>query len=189
MPSQIAPCSPNLAVLPSAEKRVFGETRAMILGMSTATFTLLHVIISVIGLLSGAVVLIGMWSARRYAGWTAVFLVTTIATSITGFLFHSTSFGPPQIVGVISLVVLAVAVFALYVQHLARSWRWIYVVSALIAFYLNVFVAVVQAFQKVPSLHALAPKGNEPPFVVVQLLVVVAFVVAGIVAVRRYHPS
>lgn len=161
----------------------------MILGMSTAAFTVLHVIISLIGILSGIVVVLGMLSGRGYALWTQVFLITTVATSATGFLFHSTSFGPPHIVGVISLIVLAVAIFALYARHLAGSWRWIYIVCAVLALYLNAFVGVVQAFQKIPSLHALAPTGSEAPFLAVQLLVMALFIAFGVMAVRRYHPS
>jgi magnesium-transporting ATPase (P-type) len=160
----------------------------MILGMSVPVFTDFHVALSLIGLLSGAIVLLGMLKDRRLPGWTAVFLVTTIATSATGFLFHFTSFGPPEIVGVISLVVLAAAVAALYGYHLSGAWRSVYVVSALFALYLNAFVGVVQAFQKIPTLHALAPLGNEPPFLVAQSILLVLFVLAGILSLRRFHP-
>src|SRR4051812_41461838 len=128
----------------------------MILGMSTETFTLLHVIISLIGITSGVVVLLGLLGSRGLPGWTALFLVTTVLTSVTGFFFHSQSFGPPHVVGVISLVVLAVALVALYVFHLAGSWRWVYIVTAMLALYLNVFVGVVQAFQKLAFLKPLA---------------------------------
>ena len=161
----------------------------MILGMSTAAFTLLHVVISLIAIACGGVVTIGLWRAQRVPGWTAVFLVTTIATSVTGFFFHSKSFGAPHVVGVISLVILAIALIALYGYRLAGPWRWIYVASALAAFYLNVFVAVVQAFQKLPSLRALAPTGSEPPFAVAQLLVLAGFIALGVVAARRFHPG
>ena len=130
-----------------------------------------------------------MWRAQRVPLWTAVFLVTTIATSVTGFLFHSKSFGPPHVVGVISLVILALALVALYGYRLTGAWRWIYVAGALAAFYLNVFVAVVQAFQKLPFLNALAPKGSEPPFAITQLLVLAGFIALGIIAARRFHPS
>ena len=122
-------------------------------------------------------------------GWSAVFLATTIATSVTGFLFHSKSFGAPHVVGLISLVILALALIALYGYRLAGAWRSIYVASALAAFYLNVFVAVVQAFQKLPFLRALAPTGSEPPFAVTQLLVLAGFVALGVVAARRFHPG
>ena len=130
----------------------------MILGMSTSTFTLVHVVLSLIGIFSGFVVVFGMLGAKRLGGWTALFFTTTVATSATGFLFRSASFGPPHVVGVISLMALAVALIALYSRHLAGSWRWIYVVGAVVALYLNVFVAVVQAFQKA-SLLASRPKG------------------------------
>ena len=161
----------------------------MILGMSTEAFTLFHVVISLIAIASGVAVTIGMWRAQRLPGWTAVFLATTIATSVTGFLFHSKSFGAPHAVGVISLVILATALIALYGYRLAGAWRWIYVAGALAAFYLNIFVAVVQAFQKLPSLRVLAPTGSEPPFAVTQLLVLAGFIAFGVVAARRFHPG
>jgi hypothetical protein len=160
----------------------------MILGMSTASFTLLHVIISIAGIVSGVFAIGGMALGRRLDGWTPAFLVTTIATSGTGFLFHSKSFGPPHVVGVISLVILAAAVVALYGYRLASYWRSIYVVSAVMAFYLNVFVAVVQAFGKISVLHALAPKGSEPPFLVAQIVVLIAFAVIAFLSVHRFHP-
>jgi hypothetical protein len=128
----------------------------MILGMSTPTFTLLHVIISLIGIASGLIVLFGMFGSNRLSGWTALFLLTTVLTSVTGFFFPSTSFGPPQIVGVISLVVLALTLLGLYIFDLRGSWRWIYIGGATIALYLNVFVGVVQAFQKLAFLQPLA---------------------------------
>lgn len=161
----------------------------MTLGMSTATFTLLHVVISLVGIASGVVVGLGMLRARLLPGWSAAFLATTIAISVTGFLFHSKSFGPPHVVGAFSLVILAIALLALYGYHLARAWRSIYVICALAALYLNVFVLVVQAFQKVPSLRALAPNGSEPPFAITQLLVLLVFVALGIFTTRRVHPS
>ncbi len=161
----------------------------MILGMSTATFTLVHVVISLIGILAGGVVLAGMIAGRRLGGLNAVFLVTTVITSVSGFFFPSASFGPPHVLGVISLVALAVALFALYGRRLAGSWRAIYAASAVLALYLNVFVAIVQAFQKLPPLKALAPTQAEPPFVVAQAVVLVAFVISGFLAVRRFRPA
>jgi len=161
----------------------------MILGMSTGAFTLLHVAISLIAIACGVVVTIGLWRAQRVPLWTAAFLVTTVATSVTGFLFHSKSFGPPHVVGVISLLILALALVALYGYRLTGAWRWIYVAGALAAFYLNVFVAVVQAFQKLPFLNALAPKGSEPPFAITQLLVLAGFIALGVIAARRFHPG
>src|ERR1700755_3256550 len=112
----------------------------MILGMSTAAFTTLHVIISLIGIAAGLIVALAMCNGRRLPGWTGLFLTTTVLTSVTGFLFHSAAFGPPHVIGVISLVILAIAIFALYVQHLAGAARWLYIVSAILALYLNVFV-------------------------------------------------
>src|ERR1700686_5440299 len=120
----------------------------MILGMSTSTFTTVHVVLSLIGIITGAVVMLGMLGAKRLDGWTELFLATTVLTSVTGFFFHSASFGPPHVVGVISLAVLAVAILALYLYRLTGAWRWIYIVGAVVAFYLNVFVGVVQALQK-----------------------------------------
>jgi hypothetical protein len=159
----------------------------MILGMTVAAFTQFHVILSLVGILSGIVVLIAMLGVNRSPAMTALFLATTTATSATGFLFHFASFGPPEIIGVISLVVLAVAILALYTYKLAGSWRWIYVVSAVLALYLNVFVGVVQTFQKVPFFHAMAPTQTEPPFAVAQGLVLIVFVALGVGAVRKFH--
>ena len=161
----------------------------MILGMSTAAFTQFHVILSLIGIASGIVVALAMLAANRVPALTALFLLTTLATSVTGFMFHFESFGPPEIVGVISIVVLAVAILALYYQKLAGSWRWIYVATAMLALYLNVFVGVVQTFQKVPFFHALAPTQTEPPFSVVQGIVLLAFIVLGIVASKKFRPA
>ena len=161
----------------------------MILGMSTSTFTLVHVVLSLIGIFSGAFVLFGMFSSKRLDAWTALFLATTVLTSVTGFFFPRDQILPSHIVGIVSLVVLAVAILALYVYRLAGSWRWIYVASAVLALYLNVFVAVVQAFLKVPLLNALAPTQSEPPFAIAQGVVLVIFVVLGIWAVKSFHPE
>jgi hypothetical protein len=161
----------------------------MILGMSISTFTTVHVIISLIGILSGFIVLYGLFSARKLGGWTALFLATTVLTSVTGFLFPSTTLLPSHVVGVISLVVLAVAIYALYGARLAGRWRWIYVVTALTALYLNAFVGIVQAFQKLPFLKPLAPTQSELPFVIAQAGLIAVFIVIGILTVRRYHPE
>lgn len=160
----------------------------MILGMSTATFTLIHVILSLIGIGSGLLVVFGMFGGHRLPAWTALFLATTVLTSATGFLFH-TSFDPARVVGIISLLVLAAALLALYGRHLAGAWRWIYVAGAVIALYLNSFVGVVQAFQKLPLLQPLAPTQSEPPFLVAQLAVLALFIVFGVVALLRFHPE
>ncbi len=159
----------------------------MILGMSTATFTLLHVIISLIGIAAGVVVVFGLFASRRLPAWTAMFLLTTVLTSVTGFLFHSKAFGPPHVLGVISLVVLFPTVFALYVRHLAGVWRAIYVIGAVLALYLNAFVGVVQSFGKIGLLHALAPNGNELPFIIAQALVLALFVGIGLAALKTFR--
>jgi len=161
----------------------------MILGMSLATFTLLHVVISLVAIVAGVVVLIGMLGSNRLAGWTALFLATTVLTSATGFLFPFTRLLPSHMVGIISLAVLAVAIVALYFCRLAGAWRWIYVASAVLALYLNVFVLVVQAFQKIAFLKALAPTQTELPFVAVQGVTLLIFIVLGVLAIRSFHPA
>jgi hypothetical protein len=161
----------------------------MILGMSTAAFTQFHVLLSLIGIVSGIVVVLAMLGANRLPLLTAIFLLTTVGTSVTGFMFHFASFGPPEIIGVISLVVLGLAILALYGYKLAGSWRWIYVAGAVFALYLNVFVGVVQTFQKVAFFHALAPTQAEPPFAIAQGIVLIAFIVLGIAAARKFRPS
>jgi hypothetical protein len=161
----------------------------MVLGMSLSTFTEVHVVISLIGISSGIIVLAGMLGTHRFAGWTVLFLATTVLTSLTGFFFPFTHVTPAHVVGVISLVVLAVAILALYVYHLAGPWRWLYVAGATLALYLNVFVGVVQAFQKLPFLTRLAPTQSEPPFLVAQLAVLVIFGTLGILAARRFRPA
>jgi len=160
----------------------------MILGMSTASFTLLHVVLSLIGIGSGLVVVVGMWAAKPLNGWTALFLATTVLTNVTGFLFHSAHFGPPHVIGLLSLLLLVLAILARYSYHMQASWRWVYVVSAVLALYFNVFVAVVQAFQKLPLLQPLAPTGTEPPFAITQALVLAVFGAFTVVALKRFYP-
>jgi hypothetical protein len=157
--------------------------------MSVAAFTLFHVILSLIGIASGLIVVLAMLGGKREPALAAIFLATTVATSVTGFMFHFASFGPPEIVGAISLVVLAVAILALYSYKLAGAWRRIYVVAAVLALYLNVFVAVVQTFQKVAFFHALAPTQTEPPFAIAQGIVLLAFIAVGIAAARKVRPT
>jgi len=161
----------------------------MILGMSIATFTLVHVVLSLIGIFAGLIMLFGMFSSKRLDGWTTLFLATTVLTSVTRFFFPRDHLLPSHIVGILSLVVLALAVVAFYMYHLAGSWRWIYVSTAVLALYFNVFVAVVQAFQKVSFLNALAPTQSDPPFVIAQIVVLLAFAALGIIAVRSFHPQ
>ena len=160
----------------------------MIVGLSVGAFTTLHVIISLIGLAAGVAAVAAMLADKRPGLVTAVFLCFTVLTSATGFLFHSAKIGPAHIVGVISLVVLAVACAALYAFHLKGIWRPVYVVTALLALYLNAFVGVVQAFDKIAALKALAPTGSEPPFLIAQVVVLAGFVVLGVLATKRFHP-
>jgi hypothetical protein len=166
----------------------------MILGMSLSTFVLVHAIISLIGIVAGFIVMFAMLGSNRAPGWTALFLLLTILTSATGFLIPplvSDKLLPSHIIGALSLVLLAIACFALYGQKLSGSWRWIYVLTALLAQYLNVFVLVIQSFLKVGPLHALAPSvpPSEPPFAVAQGVVLVFFIIFIIGAIRRFHPA
>jgi hypothetical protein len=161
----------------------------MILGMSVAAFTALHVAISLVAIIAGLLLLPALLNSERAGKLTALFLATTILTSVTGFFFHSKAIGPPHVVGAISLVVLAMALIALYGRKLAGGWRATYVVCALVALYLNCFVGMVQAFQKVPALNVFAPKGTEPPFAATQGALLIAFIVLGVFAVKRYRPA
>lgn len=162
----------------------------MILGMSLATFTMVHVVISLIGIVAGIIVMFGLFGSNRMPGLTAIFLLFTILTSATGFLFPFEGFKPSYVVGALSLVLLAIACVALYGIKLSGAWRWIYVVTAMISLYLNVFVLVIQSFLKIPALTALAP-GNPPSgpvFAVVQGIVLLFFIIAIIAASRRFRP-
>ncbi len=159
----------------------------MVFGMTLATFTLVHVILSLVGIGSGLVVLLGLLGGKRLGGWTGLFLATTVATSVTGFGFPVEHFLPSHGVGILSLVVLAIAMVALYAKHLLGGWRRTYVITSVIALYLNCFVAVVQSFEKVAPLRALAPTQSEPPFAIAQLAVLAIFVGLGILAVKRFR--
>jgi hypothetical protein len=161
--------------------------------MSLSTFITVHVIISLIGIVAGIIVMFGMLGSRRMPGLTAIFLLFTILTSATGFLIPpllSEKLLPSHMIGILSLVLLAIACIGLYVMKLSGAWRWIYVLTALISLYLNVFVLVIQSFLKVPALHALAPSvpPSEPPFAILQGIVLVFFAVVIIGAIRRYRP-
>jgi len=162
----------------------------MILGMSLSTFTTVHVIISLIAIVSGVIVMFGLLGSNRMPGLTAIFLLFTILTSATGFLFPFEKLLPSHMIGILSLVLLAIACIALYGMKLSGAWRWIYAVTALLSLYFNVFVLVIQGFLKVPALHALAP--GDPPggpvFAIVQGIVLVFFVIVIIGAVRRFRP-
>ena len=159
----------------------------MILGLQPFTFA--HVLISLVAIATGFVVLFGMLNAKRLEGWTSIFLVTTVATSLTGFGFPIDIILPSHIVGIISLVVLAVAIIARYAFRLAGPWRVVYVLGAGIALYVNVFVLVVQLFRKVPALNALAPTQSEPPFALTQGAVLVVFVVLVAAAAMRFRST
>ena len=160
----------------------------MILGMSIPAFTLLHVTITLIAIGSGLVAVGGMFASHRLPGTSALFLFTTVLTSVTGFLFPIHGFTPALGVGIISCVILAVALFAYYIKRLIGAWRWIYVITAIAALYFNVFVLVVQSFIKVAALNALAPTQSEPPFAIAQAAVLVIFILIGIVAAITFRP-
>jgi hypothetical protein len=168
----------------------------MIFGMSVAAFTQLHVIISLIAIISGIIVALSMLSRRLMPGMTTLFLITTVATSVTGFMFPTPvdaprvigSLDPAKVIGLISLIFLILAILGLYVYKLAGSWRGVYVISAIIALYFNCFVLVAQSFQKIPFFHALAPTQKEPPFAVAQGILLVLFVGLGIAAFRKFRP-
>ena len=158
----------------------------MILGMPPLTFC--HVAISLIGIVSGFVVIWGFMTRRQLDAWNASFLSNTVLTSVTGFIFFPfEKVTPGDILGVISLVVLAVALFARYPRHMIGVWRPVYVITAVLAQYLNFFVLIVQSFMKVPALHALAPTQSEPPFAIVQGITLVVFVALGILSVIKFR--
>ena len=163
----------------------------MMLGLSLHAVTILHVVISLIGIVSGLIVLFGLFKSQSMPGMTAIFLLTTILTNATGFMFPFEKLLPSHIIAILSLVLLAIACIALYAMHLSGAWRWIYVVTAIASLYLNVFVLVIQSFLKIGPLHELAPSvpPSEPPFAIVQGIVLVLFVLATIRAVRRFHPA
>jgi hypothetical protein len=150
-------------------------------------FTLVHVVISLVGIGSGFVVIAGFLKAKRLDGWTALFLTATVLTSVTGFLLPFHKFMPSHAVGTLSLLVLALAILGRYQYHLNGVWRPIYAVSAVIAQWFNVFVLVAQLFAKVPALTALAPTQSEPPFAITQAAVLVLFIWLGILAVKRFQ--
>lgn len=159
----------------------------MILGMTP--FTFVHVLLSLVGIGAGFVVVLGLMTSAKLEGWTALFLITTVATSATGFGFPFEGFKPSYVVGAISLIVLAVAIYARYGARLVGAWRWFYVATAIMALYLNVFVLVVQAFVKAPALKALAPTQSEPSFLIAQTVVLAVAIVVGAVATIRFRPK
>ena len=147
--------------------------------------THLHVVISLAAIVFGFIAMGGFLAGRNLAGWTALFLWTTIATSVTGFIFFPLQpFRPAHAVGILSLIVLALAAHALYIRHLAGAARKTFLICSIISLYFNVFVGVVQTFEKVPSLKAITPTQTEPPFAIVQLIVLILFIVLGVQAVK-----
>jgi len=159
----------------------------MILGIPTALYTIIHVIISLIGIGTGFIVLYGLLNGKLLNSWNLIFLVTTILTSLTGFAFPNSTITPGIILGILSMIVLAIALFALYARHLNGGWRRTYAIAAMIALYFNCFVLIAQLFGKVPALHALAPTGTEAPFKIAQLLLLILFVVLIIGAGRKFR--
>ena len=151
------------------------------------TFTLIHVVLSLVGIVAGLVVVGGLMAGVRFDGWTGVYFLTNVLTNVTGFGFPFGTLLPSHIVGGVSLIVLAIAIAARYGKHLAGAWRWVFVVTTVSALYLNVFVLIVQLFQKTPALIALAPTQKSPAFVVTHLIVLALFVVLGRAAVRGFR--
>ena len=152
-------------------------------------YTIIHTLISLAAIFAGLVVLFAMLSGSHAKGWTKWFLITAVATTVTGFFFPFHSATPAIVLGLITVPVLAITIFARYSRRLAGAWRWIYVVGAVMTLYFNLFVLVVQLFQKIPALHAIAPTQTESPFKFTQLAVLMVSVLLGIVAVIRFHPE
>jgi hypothetical protein len=159
----------------------------MILGQAALVF--IHILISLFGIGSGFVILAGFLGGKRLDGSNAFFLVTTILTSLSGFILPAHKILPSHILGVLSLIALAIACVARYAKKMQDGWRKTYVISAMISFYFNVFVLVAQLFLKVPSLHSLAPNGSEPPFAIAQSIVLIAFAVFTVLAVKKFHSA
>jgi hypothetical protein len=160
---------------------------AMIFGMTPMLF--LHVVLSLVGIATGFVVMAGLLGSNPSKGWTAWFLATTVLTSATGFLLPAKMLLPSHIVGIISLVLLAIALYALYGRQLSGVWRGSYVVTALLSLYLNVFVLIVQAFQKIAPLKALAPTQSEQPFLIAQGVTLAIFGMVIVFAALRFRPA
>jgi hypothetical protein len=152
-------------------------------------YTMIHTLISLVAIVTGFVVLFGLVAGQRLDGWTKWFLITAVATTLTGFFFPFHGFTPAIGLGLISLPVLALTIFARYAKNLAGHWRWIYVVGASLSLYFNVFVGIVQSFEKIPALKAMAPTQSEPPFKLTQLVVLALFVVLTFVAAIKFHPE
>jgi hypothetical protein len=152
-------------------------------------YTIIHTLISLVALFAGFVVLFGLLTGNRIDGWTKWFLISAVATTVTGFFFPFHGITPAIKLGIISSVVLVITIYARYAKHLTGAWRWIYVVGASLALYFNVFVAIVQSFEKIPALKAMAPTQSEPPFKLTQLVALALFVLLTLVAVIRFRPE
>jgi hypothetical protein len=152
-------------------------------------YTIIHTLIGLVAIFTGLVILGAMLFGSRANGWTKWFLITAVATTVTGFLFPFHGVTPAIILGIITVPVLAITIYARYSRRLAGAWRWIYVVGAVMSLYFNLFVLVVQAFEKVPALHAIAPTQTESPFKLTQFVVLVASISLAIVAVIRFRPE
>jgi len=157
--------------------------------MDITTLTLVHTVISIVGIAAGLVVVGGLIAGVRIDGWTGIFLVTTALTSITGFFFPLTPLLPSHWIGIISLLILPFVIAARYWKHLRGAWRGIYVVGTVLVLYLNFFILLVQLFRRIPALIVAAPKQTEPPFVLTQLLVLALFAWLGFAAFRRFRPQ
>jgi len=152
-------------------------------------YTIIHTLISLVAIFTGFVVLFGLLAGNRVDGWTKWFLITALATTVTGFFFPFHGMTPAIKLGIISSVVLVVTIYARYAKHLAGAWRWIYAVGAVLTLYFNVFVGIVQSFEKIPALNAMAPTQTEQPFQLTQLSVLGLFIVLGFVAAIRFRPE
>jgi len=166
-----------------------GKDNFMILGLSTAQFTFLHVFLSLVGIGAGVFVVYGFLSSRRLRILTALFFVTTVATSLTGFMFPFKGVTPGIVLGILSMIVLVLAIVALYIKKLDGPWRGIYVICTMLAFYFNFFVMVAQSFAKLPPLHAIAPTQSSPGFGITQLAVLLIFILLTVRAFKRFHPE
>ena len=152
-------------------------------------YTIVHTLVSLVAIFTGFVVLFGLLAGNRLDAWTRWFLITAVATTVTGFFFPFHGFTPAINLGIISSFVLIVTIYARYAKHLAGAWRWIYAVGAVISLYFNVFVLIVQSFEKMPALNAMAPTQTEQPFKLTQLVVLVLFILLMIISVIRFHPE
>jgi hypothetical protein len=152
-------------------------------------YTIIHTLISLVAIFTGFIVLFGLLAGKRLDGWTKWFLITAVATTVTGFFFPFHGITPAIKLGIISLVVLLVTIYARCPKRMAGAWRWIYVVGAVIALYFNIFVGIAQSFEKIPALNAMAPTQTEPPFKLTQLVVLVLFILLGLIAAVRFRPA